>query len=233
MSIRKKIFLTLGVIIGGLLIAEGIALYHEKASVQTFADYWRAQNLTSTGGFTYVALGDSTAQGIGASKATNSYVGLLSERVATQTGKKVRLINLSVTGAKIEDVLSKQLPQLANYKPDLVTIEIGANDLSGYDDVQFNKKFTELASLLPDNTYVSDMPFFGGRNKDNSPAVRASKHIAAAVSSNKLNLVKLQDYTQAHQSFTVYAADFFHPINKGYINWADAFWMQIKPDLTK
>ncbi len=227
----KKILLAIVVVVLLLVMAVITALLHEKSSLKDFAQYWTAQNKTATGIFTYVALGDSTAQGIGASKATNSYVGLLANRISRQTGQKVRLINLSASGAKIDDVLTKQLPELTKYKPGLITIEIGANDITHYDAKQFFTQFGQLASLLPPGSYVSDMPYFGGRIRANKQALAANVLISKAITGKDLHLVQLQKLTHQRQSVRNYAADAFHPSNRGYINWADAFWQQIQPEL--
>jgi acyl-CoA thioesterase-1 len=228
----KKVLLAITAVVIVLILLEVMALLHEKASVNSFANYWTQQNKTASGTFTYVALGDSTAQGIGAGKPTDSYVGLLAERVAKQTGKKVRFINLSVTGAKISDVLNKQLAELAQYKPDLVTIEIGANDLANYNPTQFSTEFKQLAGLLPAGTFVSDMPYFGGRIRKNDQALAASVFIRKEVQAHNLHLVNLQQLTRQRQSIRNYAVDLFHPSSAGYVNWADAYWLAIKPALT-
>jgi acyl-CoA thioesterase-1 len=227
----KKILIVIAVVVALLVVAEIIGLLKLKASLTGYATYWNEQNKTASGTFTYVALGDSTAQGIGASKASNSYAGQLADRIAKQTGKKVKFINLSVTGAKIGDALAKQIPELAGYKPDLVTIEIGANDLSHYDARKFQTEFNTIAGLLPANTYVSDMPYFGGRIKANDKALAASEYIYKAVKANSQHQVYLQKVTRERDSLRVYGADYFHPSDTGYRNWADAFWTEIKPNL--
>jgi acyl-CoA thioesterase-1 len=229
----KKILLAVTAVIVVAILLEVIALLHEKSSVDSFANYWTQQNKTASGTFTYVALGDSTAQGIGAGKPTDSYVGLLAERVAKQTGKKVRFINLSVTGAKISDVLNEQLSELAHYKPDLVTIEIGANDLANYNPTQFSAEFKQLAGLLPKGTFVSDMPYFGGRIRKNDQALAASVYIRKEVAAHDLHIINLQQLTRERQSIRNYAVDLFHPSSAGYVNWADAYWVAIKPTLTE
>lgn len=227
----KKALLTGLAILVLLVIAETVALLHEKASIKGFAQYWSEHNKTASGTFTYVALGDSTAQGIGADKPTASYVGVLAARIAKQTGQNVRLINLSVSGAKINDVLTKQLPELKSYHPDLVTIEIGANDLADYNPQQFATQFSQLVQQLPKGTYISDMPYFGGRIRKNDQALNANELIDKAVAASSLHLVHLQQLTRQRQSIRNYAADLFHPSNRGYNNWADAFWLEIQPQL--
>ena len=79
----------------------------------------------------YVALGDSAAQGVGASHVGASYVALLGRRISLATGRSVAITNLSVSGAISGDVVAGQLPALAElgFEPDIVTLDIGGNDV--------------------------------------------------------------------------------------------------------
>jgi lysophospholipase L1-like esterase len=228
----KKILLIILIIVLLLVVIEAIALLRLKASLTSYATYWK--QLPSTGTITYVALGDSTAQGIGASKPEYGYVGLIAKRIEDKTGQKVRVVNLSVSGAKIEDVINQQLPILKNYKPDLITIDIGGNDVAQkYNSADFEQRFNRLASLLPAGTYVGNMPYFGGRIKHNPQAIDANRHIAVAAKSNGLRLVDLQKITKERNAPYNYASDLFHPSNRGYKNWADAFWQSIDQNTSK
>jgi hypothetical protein len=51
------------------------------------------------------------SQGIGARDVSGGWVGQLHARLAAE-GHRIRLINLSVTGARVRDVVDRQLPQL-------------------------------------------------------------------------------------------------------------------------
>lgn len=180
----------------------------------------------------HVALGDSAAQGIGASKPQLGYVGLIAARIQKQTGQTVRIINLSVNGAKIEDVINTQLPKLRGYKPNLITLEVGANDVAQhYDAKLFQTGYNKLASALPTDTIISNLPYFGGRISHNAQALDANKYIGIAAQKYGLRVADLQTITRQHNSILNYAADYFHPNNRGYRNWADAFWFVIKPTL--
>ena len=78
---------------------------HLYRSVRLYEEHW-AQPHGVPGGLLYVALGDSAAQGIGASSPERGYVGLLAERLRETTGRPVELINISRSGAKIEEVVT-------------------------------------------------------------------------------------------------------------------------------
>ncbi|MGC1177120.1 MAG: SGNH/GDSL hydrolase family protein [Candidatus Saccharimonadales bacterium] len=226
----KKVVLGVAVVVLVLAAVEVIALLRLKANLSSYAAYWK--QVPTSGTFTYVALGDSAAQGIGASKPQLGYVGLLADRIEKETGKTVRIVNLSVSGAKIQDVIDKQLPRLQNYKPDLVTIDIGANNVAGrYDARVFQKEYDQLAAALPKGTIVGNMPYFGGRIRHNAQALDANKLITAATKKYDLKVADLQSVTKSHNSLNVYAADYFHPSNRGYQNWVDAYWQVIQPTL--
>lgn len=225
----KKILLAIICFILVLVIYELVALLRLRASVTGNAQFWQ-QTAKAKGDITYVALGDSAAQGVGASKPEKGYVGLLAQRIAAKTGKTVRVVNLSVSGAKIQDVTSKQLPQLKHYQADIITLDIGGNDVAGdYNSSSFQSSFSQLAQQLPAGTYVANIPYFNGRIRHNTQAIDASKHIAKLTQTNQLTLVDLQTLTKQRDSLKVYAADYFHPSNTGYENWADAFWSEIEP----
>jgi acyl-CoA thioesterase-1 len=226
--VTKKIIIIVSVIILILILIEIVALLHLKSTLKSYATYWK--NTPKAGDYTYVALGDSAAQGIGASKPQYGYVGLIASDIEKQSGKTVRIVNLSVSGAKIEDVINKQIPELAQYKPNLVTIEIGANDVAGnYNHASFESEYNHLASLLPKNTVVGNMPYFGGRIRHNTQALDANKVIVSLAAKYGLKVADLQTATRQHNSILNYAPDYFHPSNRGYKNWAAAFLQVIKP----
>ena len=213
----------IGFIVVTLILAEVISLLQLRASLTSNTHYW--QHRTSLKGeLTYVALGDSAAQGIGASRPQNGYVGVIADRLAQQTGKTIRVVNLSVSGAKLQNILDTQIPQLKDYQPDYITIEAGANDIVNFDAVNFKARFNQLAQLLPPKTVVSNMPNFGGRISRDTAVQTANGIIAEAAKANNLRMADLYTATKSHESPLNYAADFFHPSNRGYKNWANSFW---------
>lgn len=176
----------------------------------------------------YVALGDSAAQAVGASRPENGYVGSIAELLAKQSGRTVRVVNLSVSGAKVADALATQIPQLKSYKADVVTIEIGANDIRRFDADAFERDFSLLVAQLPAGTVVGDMPYFGGRaSGDNGKATQATAIVRRLVAERNLILAPLSETTNGANTFLDYSADFFHPNDKGYRNWTRAFWTAI------
>jgi acyl-CoA thioesterase-1 len=79
----------------------------------SFARYWLAHNdrvLARDDGPLWVVLGDSTAQGLGASSPDGGYVGQVLAELRQETGLPWRVLNLSVSGSLARDVLGAQLP---------------------------------------------------------------------------------------------------------------------------
>ncbi len=223
----KNVAVAIGIIVLVLASVEVIRLLQLRASVASYAKYWR--QYPDQGTFIYVALGDSATQGIGASKPELGYVGLLAQHIQQATGKTMRIVNLSVSGAKIQDVLEKQVPQLAQYKPNLITVEVGTNDVTSYDAAKFQSQYDKLAAVLPPGSVVVNIPYFGGLIRANDKAVEASEFIAEAAHKYNLPLVDLQTETRAKNSIFNYAADGFHPSNRAYKIWEAAFWKTIEP----
>jgi len=210
-----------------------VGLYRLKMSVSEYKQYWK-NRAQQEGEIVYVALGDSAAQSVGASRAELGYVGLLTSHIEQATNKKVRVVNLSVSGAKVKDVLAEQLPQVKSYKPDIITVEIGGNNVaSGFDAQTFKKEYTELAGVLPRGTIVSNIPYFGGRIRNNDQAIEASKIIETLASEHNLDFVDLQTPTKANQSYLNYASDLFHPSDRSYRLWEQEFFKLVEPKITK
>lgn len=215
------------VVIGILVLIEVVALVWLAMSVGRYEKFWQAKAQES-GELTYLALGDSAAQGIGASSPTRGYVGLIEKRLEQKTGKTFRVINLSKTGAKMSDYLKDQAPQIKNIQADVVTIEIGANDIKAFNAEAFRTEFAQVLATLPDGAFVSNMPLFNSRPGSTANGKKASVIIQEEIAKfPSLVFVDLQKQTSENQSIFGFAPDLFHPNNFNYKHWADAFWARI------
>lgn len=211
------------IIIGVIVVLEIIALLWLVTSVDRYSSFW-TEKANKGGDITYLALGDSAAQGIGASSPMRGYVGLIAKDVEKESGKSVRIVNLSKTGAKMDDYLKDQAPLVATIEADLVTIEIGANDIRNFNAIEYRAKFKEVLKTLPEGSYVSNMPLFNSRPSSTKNAKLASQIIAEELKKYpKLIFVDLQTETEQNQSIFGFAPDLFHPNNVSYKNWANAF----------
>lgn len=206
-------------------------LYTQLSRYQKFWDYQNGLPIAKDE-FVYVAFGDSAAQGVGASTPVRGYVGLIASQIHEDTGKNVKIINLSKSGGKIRDVIDTQIPKYKEIKKvDLVTIEIGANDIIEFDSDNFRTNMAELMDLLPAGTVISDIPSFkGSRLGRLEPKVlEANKIIYELAKGKDLTLIPLHEKVTKNNGLRTFAADFFHPSNYGYkTNWAEAFLEKIK-----
>lgn len=231
---------------GGTLVGRGALgvlalvwlgrLWRLRRSVDRYATVWRgSQRADDTdGGLLYVALGDSAAQGIGASSPSHGYVGLLAAALERASGRPVRLVNLSVSGAKIVDVVREQLPALARLpRPDLVTVAVGGNDLRRYDADGCAAALATLVAGLPVGpTVVADVPYFmhGHVERDAAAAAAVLRDLAGR---RGLVVALLHEKMRAQgwrAMGTSYAADWFHPNDRGHRTWQEAFWQAITAD---
>lgn len=203
-------------------------LYTQLARYQK---YWNSSNLKPVNpeDFVYVALGDSAAQGIGASAPLKGYVGLIAEELQKDRKEKVKIINLSKSGAKVNDVLQTQLPlyeQFGLKNHHLITIEIGANDIISFDRNKFEKEMDELLAKLPKNTIIADIPSFGGGRyaKYENRVLEANEIINKLAGKYNVVPAKLYERVAANHGLRTFAADLFHPSDYGYRNnWLPAF----------
>jgi acyl-CoA thioesterase-1 len=203
----------------------GVRLWQLRHDVGRFSDFWSLPR-GEAGGLVYVAMGDSTAQGIGATSPERGYVGLLAERLRTATKRQVRVINLSVSGARVRDVVTDQLPRLAGLNADVLTVAVGANDIGDYEVGKFNADVDALVAGLPANAVVADIPWFmhGGTGRRSD---QAAEYLARAAQARDLPFAGLHDATRRRgwpSMLTDFAVDWFHPRDRGYRVWTGAFW---------
>lgn len=173
----------------------------------------------------YVAIGDSAAQGIGASKPKNSYVGVIADHLRSVTGRTVRVVNLSISGATVALAVADQLPQFATLQPDVVTVAIGANDIAAFDPATFRAGIRRVFRALPADAVVADLPYFY-LPWNESKVAEANAILREEAGEAGLTVVGLHEAMKRQGirgAFTQFAEDLFHPNDHGYRVWASAF----------
>ncbi|MEA2843795.1 MAG: hypothetical protein QOJ69_1466 [Actinomycetota bacterium] len=196
-----------------------------RAQVALYALAWDASNVAAlapgAAGPLWVVLGDSTAQGIGASGFDQGYVGQLHRTLEARTGTPWRVLNLSKSGARAADVVATQLPRLEalGTDPDLVTCAIGSNDVVRRTPlVQVERELREIVSRLPAGSVVATLP--QGLWAERVAALNAIVRSAAG----EAGLVVADVFgTTGPPWKDKFAADHFHPADLGYADWAAAF----------
>lgn len=186
---------------------------------------WWREHAKAEGEILYVAIGDSAAQGIGASVPRNSYVGVIADHIRSATGRSVRVVNLSVSGATVALAVADQLPKLADYEPDIVTVSIGANDIANFDAERFREGIQRVLDTLPADAIVADLPYFYFPKNERKVAV-ANRILREAAAARSLTVVPLHEAMRREGwrgALHQFAEDWFHPNDHGYRVWASAF----------
>ncbi|MFO7689056.1 MAG: SGNH/GDSL hydrolase family protein [Cryobacterium sp.] len=208
-------------------LATGAAALNDTLPVNSL--WWRSRARLK-GELLYVAIGDSAAQGIGATSPDRGYVGLLADQLRLRTGRTVRVVNLSVSGATAALAVRDQLPRFRSLSPDLVTVAIGANDIAQWDAAAFDAEIATLFAALPGHALVADLPCFHLPHNERKVA-EANALLRARAAQHGLTVVALHATTKRsglRSIATHVATDLFHPNDRGYRVWADAF----QPSLT-
>jgi len=188
------------------------------------SDWWKEQRAKG-GELLYVAIGDSAAQGIGASRPGRSYVGEVARHIRSVSAKEVRVVNLGISGATLGVAIAKELPALAKLDPDIVTVSIGANDMPTFEPSRFAAQLDELFAALPQHAIVADLPTFYFLPAEKKVRI-ANALLREAAARHGLVVVPLHDAMRRQGLWgvtTQFAGDLFHPNDRGYKVWASAF----------
>lgn len=189
----------------------------------------------------YVALGDSTVYGLGASDSSASYVARLFRHLQREY-PSARLINRGTCLATAADVLAHQLPETLVDRPNLVTLSVGPNDLrQGRAPQDFAQRVevilerltreTEAAVVLNALPDLELCPRFQGPERSMVAALtrhynHALGHIADAFG---IELVEIGIGTQPElDRRRFFADDGYHPSDEGYAAWAGALWTAVR-----
>ncbi|MHC5797783.1 SGNH/GDSL hydrolase family protein [Lacisediminihabitans sp. FW035] len=215
-----------------VIVARALVLRRQRGGADRLARtlhlnarWWKEQR-SRPGDLLYVAIGDSAAQGVGASQPGRSYVGLIARHLQQSTGRSVRVVNLSISGARLREAIALQLAPLRRLSPDLVTVAIGANDMPAFDRERFTRELTEVYSSLPAGSIVAEVPsFYVGAAERNVKVANTIVHRLADEHGFEVAplYAKTRGQGAALYALNRVAADFFHPNDRGYRVWASAF----------
>lgn len=175
----------------------------------------------------WVALGDSMTQGIGASDPQQGWVGQLRDRWAAD-GRPYRVVNLAVTGARVQDALDRQLPalrrlELLGHVPQLVTVLIGSNDIvSRRLRPGVDQRFSALLDRLPPGAVVGNLP------NPHAEVRRMDDELRRRDAEGSL---RLADFRREGPTTWIglLSPDWFHPNDRGYARMADVVDAAVRP----
>lgn len=245
-STRTTIGLLAGLGGGAAAAASGYAYYKRFMAKRSAAadvldsllpvhSKWWRERFSHDGALSYVALGDSAAQGIGASSPWRSYVGRIAQHVRRTTHGTLGIKNLSVSGATTHQCKITQVPRLVDYEADIVTVSIGANDIGDFNPKKFEKNIRTIYSALPKHAIVADLPFMLLPESEKRVAV-ANEIVRRVAGELGLAVAPLYATTRRQGYLGTYrntAKDLFHPNDNGYKVWASAFYVAIDARLAR
>ena len=184
-----------------------------------------------TGVVRYLALGDSLTQGVGAPNPdTGSYPALLSEKWRAR-GCKVELQNHGIASYKSADVIADELPDVGTFKPTLVTLQVGANDVANsvsIDVYRANVK-TILSTSKGSGARVIVMPqnewFRSPQGETYGPGLSEKRDAFDAVLMEETKaagaeFVDLRLLFKQHADQKLWIDDGLHPTPAAYEAWA-------------
>jgi lysophospholipase L1-like esterase len=197
--------------------------------------------LTQAAPVRYLALGDSFTCGTGGPPEL-SFPSQL-KRALVKKGVEVKLENVAVNGYSTNELIERELEALARFKPDTVTLAIGANDVVRHDDpdayrANLKKIFKAIAAAKVKRTFVLPQPDwsqspvatgFGERD-----ALRGRIELYNAILSDEAKTagamyVDLFPLFVQQASQGLIAPDGLHPSTRAYAAWAEALLPRFVP----
>lgn len=167
-----------------------------------------------------IVLGDSLSQAVGASSVEHSWLHrLVLHESQHRRNRPARIVNLSRSGAKIEDVLRTQLPALRVIERpiQLVTCTVGSNDLArGGSLSRIERSMHSLMSSLPPEAVLATLPA-----KGSLMAKRVNRVVRAEAERSGRVIADVDAHLPGWRGRS--AGDRFHPNDLGYESWFAAF----------
>jgi lysophospholipase L1-like esterase len=178
-----------------------------EREIAPYAASWHGRNIAALGaaGPLWVVLGDSLSQGVGASSIDQGWV-LQAWRALTERGIHYRVVNLSISGATVTDVIEREIPAMKGLAatPALVTVLIGSNDIIHRDlRASLAAHYQALMAVLPRGSLVAVTDHPRGALAEVNRVVQAAAAAGAVVA-------------VPVRASGPRAEDHFHPSDSGY-----------------
>jgi lysophospholipase L1-like esterase len=196
----------------------------------------------------YVALGDSTVEGVAATSPQFNYVSRLHERLRA-IYPAARVENLGVGGAVSADVLEHQLPRAVKANPDLVTLSVGPNDLTTGVAVDTYARTIDrilgtlvretraliVINLLPDLAITPRFARSDTRDTVGRLTRQFNEALTKKAQAHDVTIVDLYERSREEvpRRPELVASDGYHPSDEGYARWAELMWLQVEPAVAR
>ena len=191
----------------------------------------------------YVALGDSTVEGVGATSPGRNFVSRLHERLRARY-PNARVVNLGAGGATSADVLLRQLDRAIGLRPHLVTLSIGPNDITTRVPVATYEKNLEtilgrlryettavaVVNLIPDLAVTPRFSRSRLREAVGRQTIVFNEALERTGWAHRAELVNLYAASQREVPLQpeLISADGYHPSDAGYALWAELVWTGVE-----
>jgi len=183
----------------------------------------------------YLALGDSFTIGTGTTP-DKAFPALLAARWRT-AGRTVELLNPAVNGYTTDDLITRELPHVPVFKPTLVTLLIGANDIvRGSTEDRYRQQLRLIHEQLDEDASDARVIALPQPDWSMSPAGSGFGDIAAlARTIERFNEIARDEAERAGALWIdlfrlmreqgrkkMFASDGLHPSAEAYAEWARA-----------
>lgn len=193
----------------------------------------------------YLALGDSYTIGTGASELCANFPSLLADQLQQATGRAVAVRNPAVNGYTTADLIRDELVELERFKPDLVTILIGVNDLvQRSDEADYRARLRQIyeavgrlglppghvvAISIPDFSIVPAAPGFGSPAQLRARTDAFNRIARQEATEFGFDFLDLGDVSRSGADRPGWLADDdLHPGDAQYAAWADYLWPYLR-----
>jgi len=182
----------------------------------------------------FLALGDSFTIGTGTTP-DRSFPAVLT-RIWTDRGREVVLANPAVNGYTTEDLINEELPLVATFRPTLITLLVGANDIvRGNSEDSYRRELRTVHERIradaPDARVVAlpqpdwSLSPAGSGFGDGSVIARAIERFNAIARDEAeratASWVDLFPLMREQGRRKLFAADGLHPSADAYAEWAE------------
>jgi acyl-CoA thioesterase I len=182
---------------------------------------------------TYVVLGDSTAAGVGGGNYDQGIAVSTTRSLARRF--RVTMTNLSVSGARIDDVLKHQLPAAEGLHPDVVLLSVGANDVTHLTPIRWVRAdFRAIVQRLTTANPKVRIVVTGSPDMGAPPRIPRLLRSFAGYRTKLMNAMFESQVAESGLAFApiarktgklfrrnrgLFADDRFHPNDDGYATW--------------
>jgi acyl-CoA thioesterase-1 len=191
----------------------------------------------------YLALGDSFTAGTG-----NPPADAFPSRLAAlwrAHGRRVTLMNPAVNGYTTEDVQEREIPEVAPFRPTLVTLAVGANDyVHGWSADIYRSHVRALfrsileAGVAPNRIVALPQPewslspavaSFADPRQVSADIVAFNAILRDEARASGARYVDLYPLMHQEAEAKMIAGDGLHPSARAHAEWATALYEQVEP----